>query len=250
MLQPPPRVGLITRLQRADSGSEAFLALASDNNEYWVKAPDNPQGSRTLVAEVIVYGIGHAIGAPVPPNVLIEIPSGFPLSYKDGRVINAGTGHGSLNIVDVVESDDWGTYSKRDDNRSRQAFILALWDLCMGVDPQWLHQITSDYSMWSFDHGLWLAGEADWDIPSLQGIGIDPWLYSIDSGVASAHALNDAANRVGQLTLQTFQTITGFVPLQWETSTSELQELAVLLHQRVSGVVGRLRAAAQQSVFP
>lgn len=175
-----PRVKLVALLQRADSGSEAMLCLASDGRQYWVKAPDSPQGPRALVAEVIAYGVGRLIGAPVPGNVLVEIPESLSWRYASGRFMRPGVGHGSLNVPDVVVSNEWETYSMRDDNRRRQAFILAIWDLCMGVDPQWLHQVSDDYSIWSFDHGFWLAGEADWDLASLKRIGTAPWRHELD----------------------------------------------------------------------
>lgn len=40
----------------------------------------------------------------------------------------------------------------------------------MGDDPQWLHQTVDDYSIWAFDHGLWLAGESHWSIDALTQI--------------------------------------------------------------------------------
>jgi len=110
--------------------------LASDGRQYWVKAPGNPQGSRALVAEAIAYGIGRLIGAPVPVNVLVDIPATFNWEYTRAYRLRGGTGHGSLNVEDVVVSEEWGTYSRLDDNRRRQALILALWDLCMRVDPR------------------------------------------------------------------------------------------------------------------
>ena len=244
------RVRLVTRVRQTGSGSEAFLGLASDGQQYWVKAPDSPQGPRALVAEVIAYGIGRAIGAPVPANVLVESPGALGVVYADGRPMSAGIGHGSLNVPDVIESDDWGTYSQRDDNRRRQAFILAMWDFCMGVDPQWLHQTTEDYSIWSFDHGLWLAGETDWDLSGLRRIGTGAWPHDIDAAVASSQALNDAATQVAHLGLETIQAITGQVPLDWNTTPAELREVASLLYARVPGVTDRLRAAAQQSRYP
>ncbi|QIM19567.1 hypothetical protein G7066_15080 [Leucobacter coleopterorum] len=249
-LQPLPCVQLVAPLQRTASGSEAFLGLASDGNQYWVKAPDNPQGSRTLIAEVIAHGIGRMLGAPVPDTALVNIPAKLPWTYKDGRQMREGVAHGSLNIPNVIESDDWGTYSRRDDNRRRQARILALWDLCMGVDPQWLHQTTADYSIWSFDHGFWLAGESDWDLVSLRQIGTSAWLYDVEPGVASASALHETADSLNDLSLESIQAIANDVPLDWNTTVVELEELTILLHARSAAVANRLRATAAQSRYP
>ncbi|PPI53163.1 hypothetical protein C5D35_09520 [Rathayibacter toxicus] len=212
-----------------------------------MKPPGNPQGSRTLVAEAVAYGLGRLIGAPVPNNVLVEIPPSLRWDYASGEYLNGGVGHGSEHIEDVVVADDWGVYSQRDDNRRRQAFILTLWDLCMGVDPQWLHQVTADYSIWTFDHGFWLAGEVDWSIDSLRKIGTSPWQYDLDPSVASASALREAADRICHLSLATIQEVTGSVPLEWGTTSGEMSELASILFLRAEGVAARLRAAANQS---
>ncbi len=244
---PPPRVALVAPLRRGSSGSAAFLGLASDGQQYWVKPPGNPQGARTLVAEAIAYGIGRLIGAPVPADALIHIPATFNWEYADAYRLHGGTGHGSLNVEDVVVAEEWGIYSRLDDNRRRQASILALWDLCMGVDPQWLHQTTEDYSIWSFDHGFWLAGEADWTIDSLKTIGTSPWQFELDLGVASASGLREAADQVDSLSLAAIQAVAGSVPLEWETTSQELSELASILFLRTEGVAERLRAAANQS---
>lgn len=244
---PPSQVALVAPLRRGTSGSAAFLGLASDGQQYWIKPPSNPQGSRTLVAEAVAYGIGRLIGAPVPANSLIDIPGAFNWEYAEGYRLRGGIGHGSLNVEDVVVAEEWGTYSRLDDNRRRQAHILALWDLCMGDDPQWLHQTTEDYSIWSFDHGFWLAGESDWTIDALKKIATTPWQFELDPGVASASGLREAADRIDGLTLAMIQAVARSVPLEWETTPQELSELASILFLRTEGVAERLRAAANQS---
>lgn len=249
-LLPPKTVEVVAELARTKSGSETFLAEASDQRMYWIKAPDSPQGSRTLVAEVVAYGIGRAIGAQVPENVLAVVPQGFSFRYSDGRYMQPGIAHGSRDIPDVQVSDDWDTYSHLDDNRRHQAFIAAMWDLCLGTDPQWLHQFTAKYSMWSFDHGFWFAGESDWDINSLRTIGTSSWQREIELAHASRGALNEAASRVDSLTFESLRTITGFVPLDWDTTSAELEDLAELLYARVAGVADRLRQAALHTRYP
>lgn len=241
------RLRLIAPLRRSESGSRAFLGLASDGREYWMKAPNNPQGSRTLVAEVISYGVGHLIGAPVCEHAIVDIPRGMNWEYGPALRLRGGIGHASLNIEDSIVADEWETYSAFDDNRNRQAFILALWDLCMGVDPQWLHRVVEDYSIWSFDHGFWLAGEVDWSVQSLRAVGLRPWQYDIDTAVASASGLRAAAERVQALTLTSIRAVTDLVPLAWDVSAEELLAVAEILSVRTDGVADRLREAADRS---
>lgn len=236
-------------MRKSNSGSGAFLGVASDGNEYWVKAPNNPQGPRTLVAETVCYGLGRAIGAPVCENALIDIPTGMDWEYARGYRLRGGVGHGSLNVTDAIESDEWATYSARDDNRSRQASLFALWDLCMGADPQWLHKVVEDYTIWSFDHGFWLAGEVDWSIESLRAIGVKGWHYDIDAAVTSARALRGAAERVEALSAASIRAVTDLVPLEWSVTKQELSELADILLRRAAGVADRLRDAADQSRY-
>ena len=245
-----PVVELVAPLEPAGTGAEAFLGLASDNQLYWIKAPDNPQGSRSLIAEVVAYGLGRVLGAPVPSNALVKIPDNLGWRFKDGRTMKAGTGHASLDVPYAVVSDDWATYSDMDDNRHRQAFIFATWDLCMGGDPHWIHQVSADHSIWTIDHGFWLATETDWDLKSLRQIGVRPWQYDLDPSVASATALEQAAESVEGLSLDAIRSITDDVPLDWGTSRAELEELASLLFVRAEGVAERLRRAARQSQHP
>ncbi|MBF4624941.1 HipA family kinase [Clavibacter sp. VKM Ac-2872] len=235
---------LVAVLRRSESGSKAFLGLASDGRHYWVKPWNNPQGARTLVAELIAYRIGWLIGAPVPEHALLTIPNNFVDSYADGLRLHQGTCHASLNLEDVIESDEWDTYSRLDDNAYRQAFIVGLWDLCLGGDPQWLHQTKEDQSIWTFDHGMWLAGEADWDLPSLRRIGTSEWQHDVDTSVTSDLGLLAAADAIDSLSLEDFQAVVSLVPLEWDTDRSELAELASILFVRSEAVAARLRRAA------
>src|SRR5690606_25854479 len=78
------RVSLTAFVRGTDSGAATFLGLASDGNAYWIKAPNNPQGSRSLIPERVVTHIGMVIGAPVRPIALVDIPDGMKVSYRPG----------------------------------------------------------------------------------------------------------------------------------------------------------------------
>ena len=241
------RVALVAPLRRTESGSGTFLALADDGSRYWVKAPGNPQGDRTLVSEVIVQGIGHLIGAPVVETCLIAIPDGTRWKYTSQDVLRGGTGHASRDISDAIVSDEWSPFTHLDGNRRRQSFLVALWDLCMGGDEQWLHEVGDDYGIWSFHHGFWLGGDGDWDIQSIRRTGTRPWVDDLDVALLSRSALRDAADAVDDLQWVHLDDVMARVPVEWGATEAELAAVAEVLFSRVEGVAERLRAASQRA---
>lgn len=249
MAQHASRVTLTAVVQGTESGAAAFLGLASDGNRYWVKAQNNPQGARSLVPERIVTHIGLAIGAPVRPIALIEIPPALDHIYAPGYRLRPGVAHGSLDVGQSKVVDDWAGISGRDGNRTRVAYLAALWDLCLGNDPQWLAEFAADAAVWSYDHGFWFAGEVDWNIESMRRVGVTPWVApSID--MASCEALEAAATAVESMTLDDLTRIALDVPPEWGASQDELSAVAGILFERARGVADRLRETAEQNGFP
>ncbi|WIE71601.1 HipA family kinase [Curtobacterium sp. MCJR17_020] len=238
---------VVAPLQISGSGAGAFLVLADDGEEYWVKAPNNPQGARSLIAERVVAGIGELIGAPVPDTALMAIPDDLRFEFKPGIRTNGGLGHGSLNVQPVVNSTDWGRFAPDDHNRERTASILGLWDLCLGFDEQWVHQSDEDNQIFTVDHGFWFGGGSDWTIADLQRVGTNAWDQDLDPGIASAVALRDAADRIDTLTLDMLRGVVDTVPVEWDTTPAELSELASILFVRAEGVAARLRTNAAHS---
>lgn len=242
-------MSLIAPIRTTESGSGTFLGLASDGNEYWIKAPNNPQGVRTLAAEVVVHGIGNLLGAPVCETALIDIPATMNWLFTPQHRLNGGIGHASLNLRNALVSEEWTTYSALDHNRERQAILLGLWDLCMGGDPQWLHDVAAEYSIWSFDHGFWLGGDGDCSAHSLQQLGSTPWQYDLELGIASARALRIASVAVGSIDRMALHAVTDQVPVEWGIPRSELAALADILFVRAEGVAQRLAEAADVSSY-
>lgn len=235
---------MVAVMKKTESGSGTFLAQCTDGR-YWVKAPNNPQGNHTLAAEVVVHGVGRLIGAPVCDNALVELPAGIDFSYAPGRRLPAGIGHGSRDVSPSVVSESWTTYVHRDDNRRRQARLGALWDLCMGGDPQWLHNEARDYTIWSFDHGFWLGGgDGDWTPETLTKIGVRPWQYDIELALTDAGELRAVATVLGSITAAALREVTGQVPVEWGIPSDHLDRLADILSVRADAVAARLEDAA------
>jgi hypothetical protein len=223
--------------------------LCSDGENWWVKAPGNPQGVRTLAAEVVVSGVGELIGAPVRPTCLVEIPSLFDWRYTAQDRLRGGIGHGSRHVDSAIVSDEWLTYSRHDDNHARQARLLGLWDLCMGGDAQWLHDPIEDFTVWSFDHGFWLGGDGYWDGDSVRSIGDREWTYDLDPTVTSRSALEAVADEIEGLDSASIRSVVERVPVEWSIDSSDLTALANVLAVRTEGVALRLRAAARTTSF-
>jgi hypothetical protein len=243
-----PTLGVVSLLPHSTTGggSGAFLALLSDGQPYFVKPRDNPQGNHTLVAEVVAYGLGRAIGAPVCEGALVEIPSALSFEYAPGRRVHPGIGWGSRAVEPAFVSETWSEFRAKDSNRTRQASLVALWDLCMGGDPQWLHAVSHEYSIWSFDHGLWLANEGSWNLTQLRD-SVDRSWSDLDPRGLDALELRSVAGRLDALTSERFQEVCRAVPLEWGVTAEELSELANLLYLRSQGVVQRLMIAATQA---
>lgn len=230
-------------LKATDSGAATFLGLASDGREYWIKAQNNPQGSRSLIPERVVTHLGQKIGAPVRPIALVQIPGELDWTFAPGLRLRPGTAHGSLNLDSAKIVDDWRGLARRDDNRRRIAFLAALWDLCLGNDPQWLVEFADDAALWSFDHGFWFAGEVDWS-PTTMTSGA--WT-SDGVGDSTATELRAAAAAVEELIWDDFEAAVHDVPLEWGTTQAEMSEVARILYARVGGVARRLREASESA---
>lgn len=240
-----PAITLRAPIRRAtSSGAGAFLALGDDGNQYWVKVPGNPQGNQVLVNEVIVEEIGRRIGAPVRERILVSIPPGltqwndFPVPVSTSPLI----AHGSLHVPSAEDSDKL-QYTRRDGNAQRQASLLALWDLCVGEDPQWLYETTAAYSIWSYDHGLWFTtGEGDWDEGVLQRIVALNGLPSgaLPLGLDSAEFAR-VAQQLEQLSADDLLAAMAAVPVEWGSSDHDLESMAWFIFSRREAVASRMR---------
>jgi hypothetical protein len=169
--------------------------------------------------------------------------------YTNQDRLAGGIGHASLDLSSGLVMDEWTPFSGHDDNRSRQARLVALWDLCLGGDAQWIFDPLSDYSIWSHDHGLWLGIESDWGTAALERIGVRPWDFDLDPAVVSASALRAAASAVERLEAEQIREIVQRVPLEWKVNLAVLDVISDLLYIRVEGVVQRLLAASDKTTF-
>ncbi|MEV4547037.1 HipA family kinase [Nonomuraea wenchangensis] len=140
------------------SFASPFQVLASDGRRYFVKALGGCQefARGSLAVEYVVAEAGRLIGAPVCESSLIRIPEIFADWPMPFGKLQPGIAHASAAIEQAVESRPALQHRMQDDNRRRQVGLYALYDWCFGDDPQWLHDVGDDRSVYSHDHGLYL----------------------------------------------------------------------------------------------
>jgi hypothetical protein len=225
------------------SGSQAFPVSDENGDRWYVKAPNNPQGSQILVTEFIVSCVGTLIGAPVCVVRPIRIPPDFEgFQVQNGPMLATGIASASRAIADVVEMRPHLLHRESDDNARRHAGAFAIFDWCWGDDQQWLIVESDEYRLYSHDHGFYLPpGGQHWtqdallanvDIP--HPLGEPPERLDVDELERLAQVL-ESLDRID------LQSILAGVPASWAVSDADLEALGRYLDDRAGGVAERMR---------
>ena len=171
---PPTTRARVDRDWMGKGGSDARRWSCTDDFDYAVKHPNNPQtvgGARQLLAtEFVVARGGLAMGAPVFPCAVVDIApelvDGVHYKSRPDLEIQPGRAFGSQIRTqdDLVDADvappDWRTSSA---NRTRAASICVLHALMvLGDSPQFVVRKTSPFEFWSIDHGYFISGGSEW----------------------------------------------------------------------------------------
>ena len=233
----------------ADSGSRPFLGLSTDGRQFWVKYQGNLHGVDALVSERVVASLAAKIGAPMRKSVLVDVPEplvGDPRLVGSG--IRAGVAHGSPLLDDCTEKEVLDSVAK-DHNRFRQPRFIALWELFLGADGQWLYDHANDHQVWSFDHGFWTNGGepsamSGSDYQNLVHTWSD-WPGSV-RGMDSGTFLETAAQLEALSVFDLIDVVSG-VPVAWRIPDENLECLAWWLHARKPHIADRMRALANQA---
>ena len=149
-----------------EGGSLPGLMEADDLGTYVVKFRAAGQGTRALVAEVIVAGIARALGLPVPRLVLIEVDAAFADAEPDEEIQDLLRKSAGLNLgVDYLPGSlDFAARSS-DVDVDLAAKVLWLDALVGNVDRS--HR-NPNMLWWGgklvlIDHGATLAFHHRWD---------------------------------------------------------------------------------------
>jgi hypothetical protein len=239
-------VAMTAPIRRSTAGgSGAFLAVATDGNEYWVKPLNNCQGSKVPATEQIVARVGALIGAPIHGVRTVQIPKALVgWEFRPGFKLEVGIAHGSLAVPDATETHSLERRGQ-DTNSSRHAYIHALYDLCWGADPQWLMCMSKDHEYYAHDHGWFLPPEGpDWTSAAMLA-SLDVAREYADPHNGSGldrEAIAGAAARVAALTQAELVQALAHVPAAWPIPDSDLETAGHFLLHRAPHVASRLRA--------
>lgn len=226
----------------AAGGSGTFLALGSDGRRWWVKPVNNLQGGKVIVTESVVGRAGALLGAPVCEVAVVRIPPDIAgWEFRPGARLEAGFAHGSLAVDDAQEVRVLD-YRDRDDNRRRQAGVLALYDWCWGGDDQWLYCETDDRKLYSHDHGWYLPEiGADWSEATLLARVDEPHPWGGPASGLDGAEVQHLVATLESLTRPQIAELLREVPISWPVSDAELEALGYFLERRAAAVAGRMR---------
>jgi hypothetical protein len=228
----------------ASGSSGSFQVLADDEQRYWCKVINNPQGPRVLANEQIVGRLGKLIGAPVCEVELVYIPADLAgWEFRPGLPLIEGWAHGSLALEPVTETRSLEDRAQ-DDNARRHGGICALYDWMGGSDAQWLIR-GPEREYYSHDHGHYFPGGPTWTIASLHALRDVPIQVATPNSGLDADELRRLADAVEAVSAEEIQGCIAKVPAAWPPSDAELDELVTYLAHRTAPVAERLRATAE-----
>lgn len=228
------------------SWSGPFRAIASDQNDYFVKSLETcPPGQQaSLAIELIVARAGKLIGAPVVDTTLIRIPQEIA-GYEPvpGKPLNAGLAHASRALEHADEAGRPNLASRdMDHNSSRHVGVYALFDWCFGSDQQWLYDIDNERTLYSHDHGLYLPpSTGTFDRASLVSRVDEPHPLPDSPEGLSAERVQEVALALEAVQAQQILDILNDVPTSWPVSDADLEALGWFLYRRAAQVAQRLR---------
>lgn len=229
------------------SWSGPFRAIASDGEDYFVKALDTcPTGQEaSLTIEYVVAQVGRLIQAPVCETSLIRIPEEVAgWEPRAGILLQPGIAHASRALEHADEQGRPYLASRlQDDNPRRHVGVYALFDWCCGADPQWLYDIDNDRMIYSHDHGLYLppAGQGKWTREDLIAHADTPYQLSDPRHDLSLAAIDEVAKALESIDRSTLATVLNSVPSSWPVTDSDLEALGWFLEHRTPAVADRVR---------
>ena len=221
-----------------------FLALASDDNYYWCKEIQNPDGYESIINEIVASEIGSAIGAPIRTWEIIDVPKELNRERVDKRkTLREGPVFGSLNIHggDVDLMDRGIEFVERDGNYQRIPKLIALWLLCNARELQVIFDHDDESKIYSIDHGLWFGSDNRmWEMAP----------DDLKSGQVAVPGLNrpipsvqweEAIDKVKSLHRSNFSGVMEIFPKEWGVEEVDVWRLIDYSIRRKDYAIGQLK---------
>jgi hypothetical protein len=228
-----------------DGGSKPFLVVASDERQYWCKAPNNPQGGMVPVNEQVVGRLAVLAGIAVCEPALVNIPEDLAgIEICPGYVLEECVAHGSLAVDGAVEVRANLSHRSEDDNARRQAGYLVLHDWLWGGDDQWLRVAANGNEYFSHDHGHYFPGGPNWTVEGLEAAKDQPHPSPSTADGLDADELERLADRLDALKKEEIAAHVEVLPEAWPIGATEIAAIVDFAVHRAATVAARTRILA------
>ena len=244
-----PRPAIVSVTKTANTGTRPFLALTDSGDYYWCKQLQNDHGPQSTINEVVCSVIGDALGAPVAPWSLIDVPP---------ELVGASTPSGQAGVTNTVQSlpvfgsklfhfaDIWDAsekirFTRRDGNEERIPRLIALGILCNAKDLQVIHDTSDDMRIYSVDHGMWFGSdESLWVLaPSSELYGRTE--IGHPQQAIPKHFWCEALDAVASLSPDLKVDVLCAIPEEWEVPHHQVEILVQYCLDRREYTIERLR---------
>ena len=202
-----------------EGGSLPGLVEADDLGTYVVKFRGAGQGTKALVAEVIVGELGRQLGLPIPALAAIELTAAIGRYEPDQEVQDLLTASVGLNLAIDFLPGSFGFDGRTEvPDPAQAAAILWLDALTANIDRTWRNPnlLLWHRQLWCIDHGAALYFHHAWDRSSPERFAAQAFDASthILSGYAAGVAEADARLRPA-LTGELLEGVLADVPDEW-----------------------------------
>src|SRR5438445_3489348 len=139
----------VTFIDKLSTNAQPVKVIASDGGVYLIKGR---QTRRVPVNEQIVAALAEALGAPVPPVMLIDLPAELIHAEPGMGHMEPGMSHASRWIDDCTDREGL-RYFDVAENRPRFAALAVLYSWARASDHQWIYSKHHPNLVYSVDHG-------------------------------------------------------------------------------------------------
>lgn len=215
----------------ANTGEHPFLAVTTDDREFWCKRYNHDSQGLTVINEIVATEVGKLIGAPVRDWAVVYVPPEFTGRIMDSdQFFPSLPTFGSLHIHSNSVQDDI-IWVNEDGNHGRIPLLIALWHLCNADDVQIIYDLEADAQIFSLDHGYWFGSwEGSRDL--VQGMTLYQNLPEL-RGRIPAHNWEEAKVQVEGLTRASLKHIPSLIPSEWAVEESEIMDMLDYVVERV-----------------